>query len=60
MATKKPEHKPSAAHAHSEHTPDVAEAKQMFRDNPGLAHVLTTEGMLSRDGGLDTSLKPKE
>lgn len=32
-----------------EHTPTLAEAKEMFKDNPGLAAVLTTEGNKTRD-----------
>ena len=32
-----------------EHTPTPEEAKQMFKDNPGLAAVLTTEGNKLRD-----------
>lgn len=32
--------------------PTVDEAKAMFEGNPGLAHVLTDEGMMSRDGTI--------
>ena len=32
--------------------PSVAEARQMFRERPGLAHVVTDQGTLSRDGTL--------
>ena len=56
--TKKSEAKAEAVA--KEHTPDLAEAKEMFAGNPGLAAVLTTEGMLHRDGNLDTSMKPGE
>ena len=33
-------------------TPTIEQAQAMFAENPGLAHVLTTEGNLSRDGVL--------
>ena len=32
--------------------PTVSEAQAMFADNPGLASVHTTEGILHRDGVL--------
>lgn len=32
-----------------EHTPTPDEAKEMFRENPCLASVLTTEGVKKRD-----------
>lgn len=37
-------------------TPTPDEARAMFEENPGLAHVLTTEGSLSRDGILTAAL----
>lgn len=37
-------------------TPTVEQAREMFKENPGLAHVLTTEGSLSRDGILTPAL----
>jgi hypothetical protein len=35
-----------------EELPSVATAQQWFRERPGLAHVMTESGMLSRDGTL--------
>jgi hypothetical protein len=45
MIRKQPTKEPIVA----EHTPTPEEARDMFKENPGLAAVVTTEGMKLRE-----------